>query len=45
MGDAESGGRISLRIKVDHQDSCTQGGEGGRDIDRAGRFADATLLV
>ncbi len=41
----ERGGRVPLRIEVDHQDAGSVQGQGGRDVDRRGGLADASLLV
>ena len=43
--DAHAGGRIALRIEVDHQYPVADLGQRGPEADRSGRFSDPTLLV
>ena len=43
--DAEPGGRVPLRVEVDHQHPVVELGQGGTEVDRGRRLADATLLV
>jgi hypothetical protein len=43
--DAETGGRVALRIKIDDQHILADGGERRAEIDRGGGLADAALLI
>ena len=45
VGDAETGGGIALRIEIDDQDPFADRRQGGPQIDRGRRLADAALLV
>ena len=44
-GDPEAGGGIALGVEIDQQDGLTARGEGGGEIDRGGRLANAALLI
>ena len=43
--DAEAGRGVALRIEVDDEHPLADGGEGGGEVDRGRRLADAALLV
>ena len=43
--DAEVGGGVGLRVEVEDADALAGLGQGGGEVDRGGRLADAALLV
>jgi hypothetical protein len=43
--DAEGGRRVALRVVVDDQNPQTGLGQGGGEVDRGRRLADAALLI
>ena len=45
MVDAEGRRRVALRVEVDHEHVGTRPREGGGEVDRGRRLADAALLV
>ena len=45
VADPEPGGRVALRVEVDHQDPVADLRERGAEVDGGGRLADAALLV
>src|SRR5438093_6350270 len=42
---AEAGGRVCLRVEVDHERSLAGFRKTGSEVDRRGGLADATLLI
>ena len=41
----EPGGRVRLRVEVDHERALARLGQAGREVDRRRRLADAALLI